>query len=799
MVSTKSVLKVTVLVIQWLIITGGLGVYLGVRNLDDRVQNVISNPNLSDEVTVYRDNLGMPTIIGKTIEDVLFVQAYEYARDRLFQLEFTRAVVNGELSQMLGDELYTSDVFLRTIGIKRSATEVVKNLDPLILKYLNSYIKGLNSYINDHPDNIPLEFILIQSKPKPWTVEDIVGVQGMMSFDLAFRGLKQELDRLKFYQTAGMERMLQILDIQNPNVVSYLQTYNESVEGLSTSFNIPVYRILKENGIEFGTGSNNWVVSGKMTRSGKPLIANDPHLSLSTPGIWWKVHLIATEDNLNVEGFSLPGIPFVIVGHNQDVAWGVTNTALDAVDLFYFKRNETHYLVGNEWREIEMVEEEITLKSGSVQTAEILMTDFGPLMDMGGTEYAVRWTLNEVYDRDNIVKSVFLLNTAETINDIHDALEFWVVPGQNFVMADVEGNIGYQFTGGIPIRKSGFGMLPHNASTGDFDWVGIVPYEDQLWLPNPDKGWFSSNNERIDKRNLFYIHEAYPPGYRARNIAKLLENATDLTVEDMQRFQMNTYISAYEDYLLPVLQDIIEGDYREFTDTYYMDALDEIQAFDGYADRDSIGATIFLLYQLFFVDETIRDEVGKTNADNMNYYALKRIGEMVVNDSSNEWFDNKNTTITETAGDVAVSAFKRTILYLSGLLGKDVSKWQWGNIHKVTFEHKFHKKLPALSTGSIASDGANFALNNGGAPNWNSGAPVSSQNFGASMRFVAEVDSGWDSTFGVVPVGESGNKFSPNYDDQFDAWLEGYYFKWEFDAEYARANSVWSAKFVGGV
>jgi len=798
MVSSKKVLKITVLVIEWFLISSVLGIFVGIQNINDRVENTIVNEHLSDKVVVYRDKLDMPTIVGKTISDVLFVQAYEYARDRLFQLEFTRAVANGELSKLIGDDLINADIYLRTIGIKRSAEKVIANLNPQIKSYMQSYIDGLNTYIDDHPDNLPIEFLLLGAKPQKWDLADIIAVQGVMSFDLAFRGFQQELDRLKFYQTAGMDLMLEILDIQNPSVRNYLSNYNESVETLSTNFVNPAYKIIKESGLEFGTGSNNWVVSGSKTKSGKPLLANDPHLGLSTPGIWWKVHLIATEDNFNVDGFSLPGIPFVIIGHNQKVAWGVTNTGLDAVDLFYFKKNSTHYLVGNKWKRIEVIPQDIPLKSGGVKHYDVLNTDFGTILDADGTDYAVRWTLSEGYTRDNIVASVFGLNTAESIYDVHDALETWVVPGQNFVIADVDGNIGYQFTGGAPIRKSGFGILPHNASTGSFDWLGLEPYANQLWIPNPSKGWFSTNNERVDNRNLYYIQEAYAPNYRSRSIHRLLENATDLTVEDMQKFQFDNYNMVYEDYLLPVLKDILNADYSEFDPAFISDALTAIGEFDGHMSRDSIGATIFAFYNLFFVDQTIRDEIGKANADNMNYYAHEKIGEFIKTDPTNHWFDNVNTSVVETASDIGIAAFKITLLYLKGIIGNDVSKWKWGSIHQVTFEHKLHAGLPQLSVGPKPSDGSNFVLNNGGSPDWDGGIPAAAQNFGPSMRFTVEVEPTWSNVYGVVPVGESGNIFSSHYSDQFNAWLEGTYFKWEYSAQFAKDHSEWTMVYTGG-
>lgn len=786
MVNSKLLFKVSAIVLLALLLTSGLWLWSGIHNAYDSVTTTIEDESLSAPVKVYRDERGTPTIIGNALPDVVFAQGYEHARDRLWQLEFTRSVANAELSRLFGSDLLESDIFLKTLDLKRNAEHALQQSSPEIKQLLTQYVAGVNRYISDHRGNLPLEFQLLNVQPKLWTLLDIFGVQGMMSYDLAWSGVDKELNFLKVYQQIGMNKTLQIMPIETPFVKAYLQSYNESMEGLSTSFHDYPRDILGPIGLAYGIGSNNWVVSGNKTDSGNPIVANDPHLGLTTPGIWWKVHLIVTDGSYHVEGFALPGAPLVIVGHNQQVAWGVTNTGTDAVDLFYFKSNDTHYLVGNTWKKFQIITKTIEIKGTDDYTLTYKLSDFGPIMDFDGTEYAVKWVLQEGLERDKLIRAVYDLNIATSVDDIHEALINWAVPGQNIVFADIQGNIGYQYTGAVPIRKNGYGILPHNASTGMYDWQGVENYSKQLYIKNPSKGYFATANERIDTTNTMYINEFYAVGYRGRRINTVLDNGTNFkysdgssfSIDDIKQLQNDVYDSSVEDFLSPRLSALQSGTY---TADLAQQAVQQLSTFDGYTTTASIAATIYSTYRMFFIYNTIVDELGSSLAVNNEYLAHIRIGEWSVADPTNAWFDNVNTTKVETADDIAVSSLDQAVNYLTTHYGSDMSQWNWGNIHRVSFAHVMGEVVPFLNNGPEPNGGTTFTVDVGGAPNMNKdGSLAYDQGHGASMRFIAEIESTWSHVYGVVTPGESGYMLSDNYGDGFPMWLNSEYTQWQF-------------------
>lgn len=790
-----------------ILLTAGLGVLSGLKNTNDNFTTSISHESLSAEVKVYRDDHGIPTIIGENIEDVLFAQGYEYARDRAFQLEFTKAVANGNLMSLFGDDLYESDVFLRTIGLKRSAEQILPILDSTLLEYIEAYVTGVNHYVNTHQNNPPVELAILGKTLTTWTITDVLAVQGVMAYDLAWGHVNEELDVLKMLQVLGVDDFIELYPIKNPAIINYLQNTTLDISALSTSFENPLRHILLENGLDFGTGSNNFVIHGNKTSTGNPILANDPHLGLTTPGIWWKVNLIATADNFHVEGFALPGTPFVTIGHNDKVAWGVTNTNTDAVDLYYLNRNTTHYLVNDTWKEIDIITEEYIFANGTSISKDILLTDFGFLMNMSRydtrSEYALQWVLNQGYQRDQILNALYGVNTAENVNDIVDALEYWAVPGQNIVFASVDGDIGYQYTGIVPIRKSGFGLFPKNGSTGEYGWNGTEAYDKQLTVINPAQGFWATANQRIDDRFTIHISEDYAVGYRGRRANQVLANATNFDADpnrfstaDIRKLQTDTYNTAADDLLTSYKTVISTSTSETISADLYSEAQVELINWNYHMDREEIGATIFQVYRLFFVYETFKDDLGDA-IDQFVEKGMIVVGNWAVTDPNNAFFDNQETDTVETANEIATIAFEKAVAYLLDTYGENIEDWAYGEMHQATFEHRMGGTLPFLNTGPLPAVGSDFTLNAGGSPGWNSETSIRfAQTHGPSMRLVAEVEPSWSDVKGLVPVGISGNILSDHYNDFFEAWLEGEYFEWHYNQSYVEQNIPVMATYV---
>ncbi len=767
-------------------------VYLVYHNTGDSFSEVQSS-FLSAPVKVYRDALGTPTIIGENLKDVLFAQGYEFARDRLWQLEFYRSVAAGELSRLFGKDLVNADKALRKMGIYRAAEVAASKLSPQFVDYLEAYVAGVNEYIQTHQNALPLEFQILGVKPKQLTIVNVISMQGVMSFTLAYAGLSAELQRLQLVKKVGGEKSLEILPVDYKPAADYLRnvTVND-VGALGTDMSknalIKVFGDLQK--LAMGVGSNNWVVSGKLTQSGKPILANDMHLDLSAPGIWYQVQLIAKDGSLHVQGFALPGIPFIIAGHNEKIAWGYTNTRLDAVDLFYLKRNETHYLVNDTvWVPFDKKVETIEVKGSDPVEFSYELSKFGVMDTIDGTEYAIRWTLTEGYERDQIIRAIFGLNVAENVNDIHEALRYFAVPGQNVVFATVDGQIGYQFAGLIPLRKNGFGLLPQNGSNGNNDWIGEVPYEDQLFVVDPQKGYFVTANQDVDTRHQFYISDMYDVAYRAKRISQILENQTNFDLpsgkfseQDIIRIQADVYTLAAEDILDPVIGSLMSYDFSSLTDDTNMvaDALSLLKNWDKKVIASSTAATIFVTFRIHYVHQTFSDELGYNLTNDINYRSHGALVRFLKNPENVTWFDNVNTTTKENYVDIAAQALVNAIAQLKENLGDDMSKWTWGSLHQVTFVHPMGAVLSFLNVGSAPSNGSTFTVNAGGGYGWDVRNLDYSQAFGSSERIVARVESSWSNVYGITPPGISGNRFSKHYGDRFDDWRYVRLTKWTF-------------------
>lgn len=783
--------------------------YLVVHNSEDSFSEIQSS-YLSETVRVYRDEMGAPTIVGSNINDVLFAQGYEFARDRMWQLEFYRSVSTGELSRLIGPSQIDNDKALRKLGIHRAAQQTAERLPDQYKEYIQSYVNGLNTYIRSHQNALPIELEILGVKPKEWSVIDTLAIQGVMAFDLAYGGLSAELRRLTLVQAIGGEKSLEVLPVVYEPASEYLRNVNVSdVGALGADFTQHPLNTMF-GGIDklaLGVGSNNWVISGNLTNSGAPILANDMHLGLSTPGIWYQVHLVATDGSLNVQGFALPGAPFVVAGHNEDIAWGFTNTGLDAIDLFYLKRNSTHYLVNNsDWLPFEIRKETIPVKGGAPVEFEYELSKFGVMDIIDGTEYAIRWTLTEGYERDQIFRAIYSLNVATNVNEIHEALRYFAVPGQNVVFATVSGNIGYQFTGLMPIRTNGYGLLPQNGSNGLNDWNGSVPYEDQLFIVNPEKGFFGTANQEIDDRHLFYIAENYAVEYRGKRINQILDNQTNFDLQgtkfseiDVMKMHGDTYSLAVDDILIPVFNGLKSYDFSKLQNAdleIIQNVLSRFENWDHRMISSSPEATVFVTFRINFVHSTFVDELGYNLTSSINYAAHRSLARFLKNPDDVVWFDDKTTTENETAVDIAARALANSIDFLKENYGSSIEDWNWGAVHKATFEHAMGAVLPFLNVGPAPSNGTTFTINAGGGRGGDVENLSFGQTHGPSERLIARVEPNWSVVYGLTPPGISGNRFSEHYNDAYDKWRLIDYSQWQFSVDVVQSNQDLTAVYT---
>ncbi|MCE7734137.1 MAG: penicillin acylase family protein, partial [Candidatus Heimdallarchaeota archaeon] len=404
-----------------------LGVYSGIRNADDTIFQDLKIIEIEDEVQVYRNNLGVPTIIANNIKDMAFVQGYEFARDRTFQLELYHALINAKLSTIFGFDLLEADVMIKSLDFKAIGMRAEAKLDQFYLEIVGSYVNGINLYYEQHEFNLPWEFQVLGINPSIWEISDSLSMQAVLAYYFNFDGFANELKRLTTIKKVGMSKSLELFPIESQSARNFLLNSNATYNALETEYEDPFSTLFLKQDFQAVTG-NNWVINGSNTISGNPIMANDLSMRLSIPSFWYEVNLQLSHDRLNVQGLAIPGLPLVLIGHNQDLAWGVGESNIDSVDLLYFNSNTTHYYHDGLWKEYDVRSYEFDIAGFPAIDRKIYKTVMGPILNISEGWYSVQWTLLENMTRDLMFQSIYLLNTATSITDAHLALEYLTAP-----------------------------------------------------------------------------------------------------------------------------------------------------------------------------------------------------------------------------------------------------------------------------------------------------------------------------------------------------------------------------------
>lgn len=807
----KNVLKKVGVGMIVLILSLSLGIYSGMKNSEHRNFEKFSHPSLLDEVEVYRDEFGVPSIIANNLHDLLFVQGYEITRDRTFQMEYYRSLINGEFSRILGDSMLDTDISLRTMGLKRAAIGMLEKLDTSELAMVSSYTDGINAYFGSHEGNQAMELQLLGVKAKPWDMADSVAMGSLVAFTWALGGMGEELLRLDLIREFGSEKALELFPVQFPLANDYLQNLDhELLNNSNTQADAFMQSLEPIFGnmvtiVQNSLMSNNWVISGSHTETGNPIVANDPHQGLAAPGIWYRVNLYLRDGSLFLQGLTFPGIPLITFGHNNHVAWGITAGLHDSTDLFYLKQNGdgTEYLVNNtDWVPFKTEETTIEIKGEPSVVHEMKFSEFGPMIETEEGEMAIRWTLHEGYERDLPIKSLINFNMAKNVDEFHEALEY-LLTGFNFVFADVQGNIASQVSGFLPIRTNGYGLLPQNGSNGQNDWLGIVPYDEQYYVKNPIDGYLVTANERVDDRELVYYGESFAHRYRDDRISQIIENGTDfeinpnsITVEDNRRIQIDVKTLVPEDILDPIM-DILQnyqfnGDNAELIEQI----INDLDNWDRRLDKDSVSATVFVTYRYLLSYETFADELGE-NMNSYYYGSIKTIGDWLVSNRENSWFDNINTNKIENANDIVVLAISETVEYLLQNYGENTENWQWGDLHLIYMPHALDSVTDIFNIGGDPTPGGVFTILSTTEHGRNSKGEIDFTSSKAPyFRFVAEVEPTWDEVWGAVSSGVSGNPLSAHYSDSYESWVNLEFSLWLSSIEDIEDQYTLSAVFI---
>lgn len=762
-------------------------------------------PGLKAEVTVYRDEFGIPHIYASSLEDLLFAQGYVHAQDRFWQMEWWRHIGQGRISEIAGESTLDNDKFIRTMGWNRMAEATVayyRENEPAYYALLEAYAAGVNAYIGDKsPGELSLNYTVLQAVNEAWEIEpwepvDTVGWGVVMSFDLA-NDIDRELAYARMIDQFGEEVVAELVPPypyhNRPVIAPSDQLVSELAgqrvpAGWRTAVNWQnVHTTLigaapQTLGGEFFAGSNNWVISGQHTDTGQPLLANDPHLSIQMPAIWYQVGLHAP--GYDAVGFSFAGVPGVIIGHNNEIAWGVTNTGADVQDLYIERISGSQYEYMGNMHDLEIIEEVIKVNGGDDVILPVRITRHGPIisdvLDDVADVLAVRWAAQEP---SRVLQAVLLLNQASNYQEFRDALRYWDIPSQNVIYADREGNIGYQMPGHTPIRRNGLGMVPAPGWTDEYEWDGWIPFEELPALFNPDQGYISTANHAIvDQAYPHHITRDWADGDRGQRIVEMIDaiiaNGGKISMDDIAVIQNDNFSLLAKTYM-PYLANL------QPADPQVQAAINTLRSWDGQEVRDSAAATIFELFYVHLYPAILADEIGEENVGEIrNNIFLHAIAPDVLS----PWWDNVNTPEKESREDILLQALTEALAWLDENKGGEVA---WGELHTATFV-----SLPLGSSGiadiealvnrgPFAADGGRSIVN---ATGWSPGDPAAITGH-PSMRMILDL-SDFDASRAVIPTGQSGHPGHPLYDSEIELWLNGEYHPLWWSREAVEANAV---------
>ncbi|MCI0523056.1 MAG: penicillin acylase family protein, partial [Bacteroidales bacterium] len=595
-------------------------------------EGVIYLDGLTDSVTVYRDERGMPHIYALNEHDLYMAVGFIAAQERLWQMDLIRRSSTGRLSEIFGKAFIQADIFTRCLRLREKSIRLIQNEDPEIIASLQAFADGINAYINMPGIKLPFEFRMLSYKPEPWSPEDSAGIIGLMGWSLDSRNLTAELFVYQLIRRLGDAKALSLIpDWDSFESVVYPEFFiNDTIISRTRSLIASSDRVMGL-GVTAFDGSNNWAVSGSRSETGKPVLSNDIHLTLGSPGIWMQMHHVIP-GKLNVTGVLIPGSPFIVVGHNEKIAWGMTILRVDGVDLYaetVNPENENQYLFNGAWRDMKLWEEIIRIKGEKPDTVEIRYTHRGPvisgLMNLKKVSPKIQWLgydcitgINDVevtalslqwsgFDESDEIRSTWLLNRAECWDDFRAAVKSFRCISQNFVYADAEGNIGLNAGGGIPLRK-GSGIMIRDGTTDEYDWKGYVPFEQMPFSFNPVSGFVSSaNNRTVNNEYPYFVSHSFDVPYRINRIREMITAKELLTIDDF-RAMVNDKQSGLAKLLVPHILSLADSS-DDHSPSERL-ALDALSGWDYDMDPDLSAPAIFEYFRISLRKNLFADELG---------------------------------------------------------------------------------------------------------------------------------------------------------------------------------------------
>jgi penicillin G amidase len=728
-------------------------------------------PGLNDKVIIRYDENRIPHIFAQNDQDLYYAQGYITARDRLWQLDIQTRSASGRLSEIVGPKALEIDRYHRRMGMVYGAENGLKGVmkNPETRQMVLAYTAGVNGYVRQlAPKDYPIEFKLLDYRPEDWKPINCVFLLKLMSETLA--GGSSQFGMTNDLKRFGAKAVNDLFPdyFFNKDPIIPVDTKWDfkplSIPKPSTGFLAQMTENIKTKEIAPGVGSNNWAISGSKSATGYPILANDPHLNLTFPSIWYQVQL--SSPTVNVNGVSLPGAPGIIIGYNQKISWGVTNVDADVLDWYQVKfkdQKKNEYWYNNQWNAVKKRVEIINIRGRQPEIDTVLYTHHGPVVyeatsKKPNDDYenipvgnALRWI---AHDESNDNLCFYLLNRGKNYADYREALKYFVAPAQNFIFASAENDIAITPNGKYPLKFNEQGKYILDGSDPANDWHGWIPAEQNPTVKNPPRGFVSSANQAsTDSTYPYYINWKFDEYYRGKRINDKLTAMHNATVDSMRVMQSDNFSILAQD-VLPTMLKYLDASKM---DKDQLAAFDLIKKWDKHYAANSIGASIFNKWWGNFYEMIWHDKFA-VKGIYLENPTFDRTEKLLLTEPNSKWFDNTTTPVIETCTDLVNHSFYTTINDLVHKHGKPGEKWQWGFVKSTYINHLAN--LPGFGTGKFFAGGTGGvinALHNGNGPSW---------------RMVVQLGPRAKG-YGVFPGGESGNPGSFFYNNMFQTWKDG--------------------------
>jgi len=758
----------------------------------------IKAEGLANKVEILRDNYAIPFIKAQSDEDAAFALGFVHAQERLFQMDVARRAGEGRLSEVFGAKIIPIDQMFRTVGIYKNVKANYEKLNPLSKKILSAYSKGVNAFIKTAKGNYPVEFDLLGFDPYPWRPEHSLVIAKLMGWELNLSWWS-DITFTQLVQKFGVEKAKELLPDFPENSPTIIPSGLKGVAVISSDL-IKVDQQFRNFTGFVGThiGSNNWIVNGKMSASGKPIIANDPHLAYTAPARWY--FAVIRSNDWNAEGFTIPGLPAIVIGKNKNISWALTNVMADDADFYVEKIDSLgkNYFFNKSWRQLSIEKDTIHVKDTANVVYEIKRTHRGPIITdihpfkqmypntgIKTAQLSMRWTGLE--PSDEMFASISI-NKAKNWDDFKNAVRYFTVPGQNFVYGDDKGNIGYICAARLPIRNSNSPTLINDGTTEVNDWKGFVPYEEMPKLFNPPQNFIASANNKTLLNFKYHISNIWEPSSRIERITELLNSKPIHSKEDYKKYQLD-FVSPYAKKLTRFL--IAAFDNVKVTDKNLKLTLELFNNWNYEMNPGSQVPTIYSRFFQYLIKNIFEDEMG---VDLLKEYIFVanvpyRIIHKLFEENKSSFIDDVRTPQRETRNDIIRKSLVDALTDLEKNYGTDIASWQWGDVHKVTFKHMFHNKSGLLDKiinigpFNIGGDGTTIFNTEYSFPELFEDTraltkPHRSEQYenilGPSMRYIFDFADPDHLEF-ILPTGQAGHFMSGHYKDMSEMWLKGKY------------------------